>query len=134
MQLQEFLLSSWASKGQCKTVKITNSSDNFSNLEFQIYEFFLTNTCLDFLFNWRTEKKTVFGAIRSCWFSFLTVQCQTEKDLLKKLGKQIGEIIWWIRYYKTEIKKTCQRVIRLYIALASRIKPKNATWLAMVVV
>ena len=65
---------------------ITNSSDSFTNLEFRIHEFLL---CFFF------QLANCFGPITSS-FSFWTTQ--TEKNSWKKLVKQIGENIWWIRY------------------------------------
>ena len=45
----------------------------------------------DFFFNWQTAKNHLFSTNKSFFF-------QSEKNSWKKLVKQIGEIIWWIRY------------------------------------
>jgi hypothetical protein len=67
-----------------------NSSDSSTNLEFQIYEKKLRIIVLISFFTGKLSKKNCFGPIRSL-FTFSTAQ--TEKNLWKKLVKQIGENI-----------------------------------------
>ena len=63
----------------------TNSSDDFTNLEFWISNS-LTNICHGFFFNGQTQTNKIF-------FSFQSIQ-------IKKIScnKWVKENIWWIRY------------------------------------
>ena len=76
-----FLCLQWENHIVC----ITNSSDSsFTNLEFRTYDF-LAKICHDSFLNRQTEENSVlFRPRRNSW---------------KKLEEQIGENIWWIRYY-----------------------------------
>ena len=54
------------------------------------------NIYYDFFFNWQTEKKHLFWTNKK--FVFFFNSSSWEKICGKKFVKQIGEIIWWIRY------------------------------------
>ena len=72
------------------------------------------NICDDFFFNPANWEKMYFGPTRSL-FSFSTAQ--TEKNVWKKLVKQIGENIWWIRYR-----------IRLFLCIFNRFSLPLVHW------
>ena len=61
-----------------------------TNLEFRIYDFF--KQIFEFFFNSQTEKTTLFSINKTFFFTLF----QLLKKLWTKLGKQIGENIWWI--------------------------------------
>ena len=91
--------------------KVTNSSNGFTNLEFQIYEIFSWIFVMIYSSTAKLRKIMYFGPIRSL-FSF-----STEKNVWKKLVKQIGENIWWI----------CYR-IRLFLCIFNRFSLPLVHW------
>ena len=75
---------------------ITNSSDNLSNHEFRICDFFKQIFVMISFWTGKLRKK-LFGPTRSL-FSFSTAQ--TEKYSLKKVGKNcwnplMNSLLWW---------------------------------------
>ena len=76
--------------------EVTNSSDVFTNLEFRIYEFFLPTFIMISISTGKLRKKNMVWTNKKFFFFF---NGSNWEKFVEKFVEQIGENIWWNRYF-----------------------------------